>query len=95
MDQKFQSYVTKTNQADLKFLSDLMTEGKVTPFVEKTYLLNQTADALRYFEEGHARGKLVIKIPAVISARALTAPDYVLATGLGMRSVGLTREVNH
>jgi len=96
VDQKFQSYVTKTNQADLKFLSDLMTEGKVTPFVEKTYPLNQTADALRYFEEGHARGKLVITIPAtVISARALTAPDYVLATGLGMRSVGLTREVNH
>src|SRR6188472_4466921 len=96
VDQKFESYVTKTNQADLKFLSDLMTEGKVTPFVEKTYPLDQTADALRYFEEGHARGKLVITIPAtVISARALTAPDYVLATGLGMRSVGLTREVNH
>jgi len=96
VDQKFESYVTKSNQADLKFLSDLMTEGKVTPFVEKTYPLNQTADALRYFEEGHARGKLVITIPAtVISARALTAPDYVLATGLGMRSVGLTREVNH
>jgi len=96
VDQKFESYVTKSNQADLKFLSDLMTEGKVTPFVEKTYPLNQTADALRYFEEGHDRGKLVITIPAtVISARALTAPDYVLATGLGMRSVGLTREVNH
>jgi len=96
VDQKFESYVTKSNQADLKFLSDLMTEGKVTPFVEKTYPLNQTADALRYFEEGHARGKLVIKIPAaVISVRALTAPDYVLATGLAERSVGLTREVNH
>ena len=48
-----------SNQADLKFLSDLMAEGKVTPFVEKTYSLDQTADALRYFEEGHARGKLV------------------------------------
>ena len=96
VDQKFESYVTKSNQADLKFLSDLMTEGKVTPFVEKTYPLNQTADALRYFEEGHARGKLVIKIPAaVVTEGTLTAPDYVLATGLGMRSVGLTREVNH
>jgi NADPH:quinone reductase-like Zn-dependent oxidoreductase len=95
VDQKFESYVTKTNQADLKFLSDLMAEGKVTPFVEKTYSLDQTADALRYFEEGHARGKLVITIPAtVISAGALTAADYVLATGL-VRSVGLTREVNH
>ena len=94
VDQKFESYVTKTNQADLKFLSDLMAEGKVTPFVERTYPLDQTADALRYFEEGHARGKLVIKIPAAISAGALTAADFVLATGL-VPSVGLTREVNH
>jgi NADPH:quinone reductase-like Zn-dependent oxidoreductase len=98
VDQKFESYVTASNQADLKFLSDLMAEGKVTPFVEKTYSLDQTADALRYFEEGHARGKLVIKISAaVISAGALTADDYVLATGLwsAVRSVGRTREVNH
>jgi len=94
VDQKFESYVTKPNQADLKFLSDLMAEGKVTPFVERTYPLDQTADALRYFEEGHARGKLVIKIPAAISAGALTAADFVLATGL-VPSVGLTREVNH
>src|SRR4029077_293293 len=99
-NQKFESYVTASNQADLKFISDLMANGKVTPFVEKTYSLDQTADALRYFEEGHARGKLVIKIPAaVIRARALTADDYVLATGLWsaetVRSVGRTREVNH
>src|SRR6476619_2035621 len=96
VDQKFENYVTTSNHADLKFLSDLMAEGRVTPFVEKTYPLDQIADALRYFEEGHARGKLVIKIPAaVVTVRALTAPDYVLATGLAERSVGLTREVNH
>jgi len=96
VDQKFESYVTKSNRADLKFLSDLVAEGKVMPVVEKTYALDQTADALRYFEEGHARGKLVIKIPAaVISAGALTANDYVLATGLwSVRSVGRTREMN-
>ena len=41
VDHKFESYVTKPNQADLKFLSDLMAEGKVTPFVEKTYPLDQ------------------------------------------------------
>jgi NADPH:quinone reductase-like Zn-dependent oxidoreductase len=101
VDQKFESYVTASNQADLKFLSDLMAEGKVTPFVEKTYSLDQTADALRYFEEGHARGKLVIKIPAAVvtSGGELTANEYVPATELWMaqtvRSVGRTREVNH
>ena len=77
-----------------------MTEGKVTPFVEKTYPLNQTADALRYFEEGHARGKLVIKIGAVVTDTGeLTSDEYIPATGFWatqpVRSVGLTREVNH
>jgi NADPH:quinone reductase-like Zn-dependent oxidoreductase len=100
VDQKFESYVTASNQADLKFLSDLMVEGKVTPFVEKTYSLDQTADALRYFEEGHARGKLVIRIAVVVtSAGELTSGEYVPATGLWatdtVRSVGRTREVNH
>jgi NADPH:quinone reductase-like Zn-dependent oxidoreductase len=100
VDQKFESYVTTSNQADLKFLSDLIAEGKVTPFVEKTYSLDQTADALRYFEEGHARGKLVIKIPAAVtSAFELTADECALANGLWatetVRNVGQTREVNH
>jgi NADPH:quinone reductase-like Zn-dependent oxidoreductase len=100
VDQKFESYVTTSNQADLKFLSDLMAKGKMTPFVEKTYSLDQTADALRYFEEGHARGKLVIKIPAAVTrAGDLTAAEYALANGLwateAVRNVGQTREVNH
>ena len=100
VDQKFESYVTTSNGADLKFLSDLMAEGKVTPFVEKTYSLDQTADALRYFEDGHARGKLVIQMADVVSsAGELTADEYVFATGLWaagtVRSVGRTREVNH
>jgi len=100
VDQNFESYVTTSSGADLKFLSDLMAEGKVTPFVEKTYSLDQTADALRYFEEGHARGKLVIQMADVVSsAGELTADEYVFATGLWaagtVRSVGRTREVNH
>jgi NADPH:quinone reductase-like Zn-dependent oxidoreductase len=61
-DQKFECYITKFDQADLRFLSDLMAGGKVTPFVEKTYPLAETAEALRYFEQGHARGKIVITI---------------------------------
>src|SRR5947207_6735673 len=61
-DQKFERYTTTANQADLKFLSELMAAGKVTPFVEKTYRLRETAEALRYFNEGHTRGKLVITV---------------------------------
>ena len=100
VDQKFKSYVTASNQADLKVLSDFLAEGKVTPFVEKTYALDQIADALRYFEEGHARGKLVVKIGAVVASTGeLTSDEYIPATGFWatqpVRSVGLTREVNH
>jgi hypothetical protein len=76
-----------------------MAQGKVTPFVEKTYRLNETADALRYFGEGHARGKLVIKIdPDGGNSGELRADDYALATVLCstemVRSVGRTREMN-
>src|SRR3954451_19014116 len=100
VEQKIKSYVTASNQPDLKFLSDLLAQGKLTPFVEKTFSLDQTADALRYFEVGHARGKLVIKIAAVVTGMGeLTSDEYVRATGLWAtettRSIGLTRQVNH
>src|SRR5215831_2698073 len=99
-DHKFVRYITASNQPDLKFLSHLMAQGKVTPFVEKTYRLSETADALRYFSEGHARGKLVIKIDTDgSSADEPTADKNVLATDLWtvetMHSDRPTREVNH
>jgi len=61
-DHKFARYTTKMSQADLKLLSDLIAAGKVTPFVEKTYPMAETSEALRYFGEGHARGKIVIEV---------------------------------
>src|SRR5205809_1928019 len=62
VDQKFVRYVTKTDKEDLKLLSDLMQTGKVTPVIDRTYKLSETAEAMRYFEEGHARGKVVIAV---------------------------------
>src|SRR6266478_4699230 len=60
--QKFVSYVTKLDKEDLKLLSDLMQTGKVTPVIDRTYKLSETAEAMRYFEEGHARGKVEITV---------------------------------
>ena len=60
--QKFVRYVTKTDKEDLKLLSDLMQTGKMTPVIDRTYRLSETAEAMRYFEEGHARGKVVITV---------------------------------
>jgi len=53
--------------------------GEVTPFVEKTYSVDQTADARRYFERGHARGKLVIKIAAVVTNMGELTSDEMFA----------------
>jgi len=61
-DHKFAQYTTRMDQGDLKFLGNLIAQGKVTPFVEKTYPMSETPNAMRYFEEGHARGKIVITV---------------------------------
>ncbi|MFN2507385.1 MAG: NAD(P)-dependent alcohol dehydrogenase [Chthoniobacterales bacterium] len=63
VDQKFERSSTTFNKTDLTFLRDLMAEGKVTPVIEKTYLISETAEAVRYLQQGHVRGKLVITIP--------------------------------
>jgi NADPH:quinone reductase-like Zn-dependent oxidoreductase len=60
--QKFKGFIAKLLKADLTVLRDLMQEGKVTPVIDRQYPMSQTAQALRYLEEGHARGKVVITI---------------------------------
>lgn len=54
--------VAKINQKDLLFIVELLNAGKVKSVIDKRYPLNQTAEALRYLEEGHARGKVVITV---------------------------------
>jgi NADPH:quinone reductase-like Zn-dependent oxidoreductase len=39
-----------------------MQEGKLTPVIERQYPMSETAEALRYLEDGHARGKIVVQI---------------------------------
>jgi len=52
----------KVNKEDLKSLGDFMQTGKVTPVIDRTYKLNETAEAMRYLEQGHARGKVIITV---------------------------------
>jgi len=54
--------VANVNQKDLLFLIELMKAGKVKSTIDKRYPLSETAEALRYLEDGHARGKVVITV---------------------------------
>jgi NADPH:quinone reductase-like Zn-dependent oxidoreductase len=60
--EKFKVFIGKLLNADLAVLRDLMQEGKLTPVIDQQYPMAETAAALRYLEEGHARGKIVITI---------------------------------
>jgi NADPH:quinone reductase-like Zn-dependent oxidoreductase len=62
VSQKFIAYIAQFNKKDMLVLADLMQSGKVTPVIDRTYKLNETPDALRYLEQGHARGKVVISL---------------------------------
>ena len=62
VSQKFIAYIAQFNKKDMMVLADLMQSGKVRPVIDRTYKLNETADALRYLEQGHARGKVVITL---------------------------------
>jgi NADPH:quinone reductase-like Zn-dependent oxidoreductase len=55
-------FVAKINKEDLIVLKELMEAGKVTPVIDRTYPLSETPEAIRYVEEGHARGKVVITV---------------------------------
>jgi NADPH:quinone reductase-like Zn-dependent oxidoreductase len=61
-NEKFVFYIAKLTKDDLNVLRDLMQAGKVSPVIDRTYKLTQTVDAVRYMEEGHAHGKVVITI---------------------------------
>jgi NADPH:quinone reductase-like Zn-dependent oxidoreductase len=52
--------MAKFNKDDLTLMAQLMEAGKVTPVIDRRYRLSEVPEALRYLEEGHARGKVVI-----------------------------------
>jgi NADPH:quinone reductase-like Zn-dependent oxidoreductase len=55
-------FVTNENGADLATLASMIEAGQVRPVIDRTYPLAATAEALRYLEAGHARGKVVIAV---------------------------------
>ena len=60
--QKLGIFGAKENAADLSALRELVASGKVTPAMDRTFPLSEVPAAMRYFQEGNARGKLVITV---------------------------------
>jgi NADPH:quinone reductase-like Zn-dependent oxidoreductase len=52
----------EANQKDLVFIKELLEAGKVVPVIDRQYPLGETAEAIRYLEAGHARGKVIITV---------------------------------
>ena len=62
VSQRMVSFLAHQNRDDLAVLRELLDAGKVTPVIDRAYRLNQVAEAVRYLETGHARGKVVITV---------------------------------
>ena len=62
VSQNFVTLIARLNKEDLTILRDLMKAGKVTPIIDRRYRLSEVPEAIRYLEEGHARGKVIITV---------------------------------
>ena len=62
VSQKLVVFMARLSKEDLTVVRDLMEAGKVTPVIDRRYTLSEVPEAIRYLEEGHARGKVVIAL---------------------------------
>jgi NADPH:quinone reductase-like Zn-dependent oxidoreductase len=60
--QRLRPLPTRQNREDLLTLTGLVEDGKLTPVLGRTYPLADTAEGLRYVEQGHARGKVIVTV---------------------------------
>jgi NADPH:quinone reductase-like Zn-dependent oxidoreductase len=62
VDQKLTTFICRENSEDLLILKELIEAGQVTPVIDRSYPLSEAAQAIRYLEQGHARGKVIITV---------------------------------
>ena len=60
--QRFGNVLVKPTQADLLLLKELCETGKVRPVIDRRFPLSDVSSAVRYVEDGHARGKVVVTV---------------------------------
>ena len=59
---KISNLLQRANQKDLMYVKELLETGKVKPIIDKRYKLSEVSEAFRYFQEGHAQGKVVLTV---------------------------------
>jgi NADPH:quinone reductase-like Zn-dependent oxidoreductase len=62
MRRKFRLLMASVRNEDLRTLKDLIEAGKVRPVIDRTYPLSEVPEAIRSWQRGHARGKVVITV---------------------------------
>ncbi|MGH2393266.1 MAG: NAD(P)-dependent alcohol dehydrogenase [Candidatus Limnocylindria bacterium] len=62
VSQTLRPFLSDVNKEDLLLLKEMIEAGAVTPVIDRTYPLSETAQAMRYLEAGNARGKVVITV---------------------------------
>lgn len=60
--QRLRPLFAKIRKDDLVFLTELIEAGKLTPAIDRSYPLTDAAEAIRYLEAGHARGKVIVTV---------------------------------
>jgi NADPH:quinone reductase-like Zn-dependent oxidoreductase len=54
--------ISNTNKEDMLLIKELLETRKVVPYIDRRYPLHETAEAIRYVETLHARGKVIINV---------------------------------
>jgi NADPH:quinone reductase-like Zn-dependent oxidoreductase len=62
VSQKLVMFLARRSKQDLTIMCDLIEAGKITPVIDRRYRLSEVRKAIRYLEEGHARGKVLITV---------------------------------
>lgn len=60
--QKLTTFISTQNCKDLIVLTELIEAGKITPVIDRTYPLSEAPKAIRYLEQGHVLGKIVVTV---------------------------------
>ena len=62
VSQRLRTFIATNNTEDLVVLKELIEAGKITPVIDRSHELSEVPEAIRYLEEGHARGKVTITV---------------------------------